>query len=270
MTDGAAGADRPPLTRRRVLAAAGAWVVGAAGAGWGVASAGRAVVALTFDDGPDPDYTPAVLDALARFAVPATFFAVGANVGAHPSLARRIASEGHTLGNHTFHHRRLDSLDPDQVAAELDGTADALVQAGVAPGGLFRAPYGVTTAVVDGAVRSRGYRLVGWDACLERCLRGVGPQEGVGRLLAGIRPGAVILAHDGGRLRSPHEPTIRRDASVEALPLFLEALARRGWKVGDLAAVSGEMDRVGQTGTEWAASPDGRLRGGRNGTAATG
>ena len=86
-------------------------------------------IALTFDDGPDPATTPAILDILRRYDVKATFFVVGARAEQHPDLIRRIASEGHTLGNHTYYHRDMTTLTPREMSQELRDTQTAIDQA---------------------------------------------------------------------------------------------------------------------------------------------
>jgi peptidoglycan/xylan/chitin deacetylase (PgdA/CDA1 family) len=86
-------------------------------------------IALTFDDGPDPATTPAILDVLRRYHVKATFFVVGARAEQHPDLIRRIASEGHTLGNHTYYHRDMTTLIPKEMSQELRDTQTAIDQA---------------------------------------------------------------------------------------------------------------------------------------------
>jgi peptidoglycan/xylan/chitin deacetylase (PgdA/CDA1 family) len=86
-------------------------------------------IALTFDDGPDPATTPAILDVLRRYDIKATFFVVGARAEQHPDLIRRIASEGHTLGNHTYYHRDMTTLTPKEMSQELRDTQTAIDQA---------------------------------------------------------------------------------------------------------------------------------------------
>jgi peptidoglycan-N-acetylglucosamine deacetylase len=86
-------------------------------------------IALTFDDGPDPATTPAILDVLRRYDIKATFFVVGARAEKHPDLIRRIASEGHTLGNHTYYHRDMTTLTPKEMSQELRDTQTAIDQA---------------------------------------------------------------------------------------------------------------------------------------------
>lgn len=114
------------------------------GLGLGVIKRGpnRPMVALTFDDGPDPEYTPRILDALASSDALATFFMVGRQIEAAPAVARAIAAAGHDLGNHTYGHRHLWSLTPAASVVEVDRGAAAVADAtGVTPR-YFRPPWG--------------------------------------------------------------------------------------------------------------------------------
>lgn len=120
-------------------------------------------VALTFDDGPSPRWTPQVLDALRARGVHATFFVVGSNVDAYPDLSRRIVDEGHLLANHTYSHTNLDRLGPAKQAAEIDrGTAAIVAATGVRPC-LFRGPEGAHhSSSVKQLAWERGLTIAGW------------------------------------------------------------------------------------------------------------
>ncbi|MEZ5321222.1 MAG: polysaccharide deacetylase family protein [Microthrixaceae bacterium] len=98
------------------------------------------VVALTFDDGPDPRYTPEVLRMLKGFGATATFFIIGSNAAADPSLLRTVIDAGHSIGNHTYDHIELELLDPAQVDSEIDRAQAAIVKAGAKPPRMFRPP----------------------------------------------------------------------------------------------------------------------------------
>jgi peptidoglycan/xylan/chitin deacetylase (PgdA/CDA1 family) len=176
-------------------------------------------VALTFDDGPDPERTPALLDALAELATPATFFVVGNRVDAHPELARRIAREGHELGNHTYTHPYLPLTRSHDVARELAATDAAIERAtGVVPT-VARPPYGGRSPrnvrVFDRAAK----RLVLWDVN-SFDWKGKSADEVAQRVLARTRPGSIILLHEA---RAGGEVTI------EAVRLLVPALRARGY-----------------------------------------
>jgi peptidoglycan-N-acetylglucosamine deacetylase len=152
-------------------------------------------VALTFDDGPDPRFTPRILAILARARAPATFFMLGSQAATHPDLVRRVASAGQAVGGHTWHHTRLDRLTSAGVAAEVDCT--------------------------DRLLAMRGVQLVLWTVDARDWAR-----PGVGRIQATVarelRPGAIVLFHDGGGDRSQ---------TVAALPGVLGLLQARGYRV---------------------------------------
>lgn len=157
--------------------------------------AGRRV-ALTFDDGPDPQRTPAVLDLLARQGVRATFFVVGARAEAHPELVRRMAAEGHVVGNHSYTHSwRFPLRSLGRTVEELRRTGEVLHRiTGLRPR-LFRPPFGVTNPTIARAVRRLGLDPVGWSI---RSLDTMGqsPERVAARILRRLHPGAVILLHD--------------------------------------------------------------------------
>ena len=190
------------------------------------------LVALSFDDGPDPAYTPQVLDLLARHHTNATFFAVGINALAHPDLVGRQVAAGHTIGNHTRSHPDLEQLTPEQVAAEIDGGEADIEAAGAPRPNLFRPPKGFTDEVVGVFADAEHYRTIFWDAAVEHYVRHLGVSTGIERLLAKVDRGSIILAHDGGH--TPGRPVIDRTSTVQALPLLLDGLDRRGLRVVDV------------------------------------
>jgi chitooligosaccharide deacetylase len=185
-----------------------------------LATRGRRI-ALTFDDGPDPAYTPQVLDLLAAYRVPATFFMIGRNAVTHPDLVRRVQAEGHLVANHTRDHVWLDRLDRAAVGRQLDGGAADLVSAGASVGGLMRPPRGWTSPSVAEAAGERRLRAVFWTVCLEAHLH-AGPARAVRSMGGALRPGAIVLCHDGGHLDGPNPQSVDRSGTVAALPALLE------------------------------------------------
>lgn len=180
---------------------------------------------LTFDDGPDPRWTPQVLALLRRYDAKATFFAIGRSVEQHPALARRIIRDGHMLGNHTYSHADLTQLTASRFFLEVDRTRDAIRRAtGVTPT-LLRPPYGAVSRATRALAAARGYRVSLWDVDPQDWRR---PGAGaiVGTVLAGVRPGANVLFHDGGGDRSQ---------TLAALRELLPVLAARGYTFAPLA-----------------------------------
>lgn len=178
-------------------------------------------VALTFDDGPDPLRTPALLDALAELAAPATFFVLGQKVTDAPALTARIAREGHELGNHTYRHPYLPLSRSRSVAAELTETDTAIERAaGVVPA-IARPPYGGRSPRNVRVFERLAKRLVLWDVN-SFDWRGKTAAEIAERVVARTRPGSIILMHearDGGEI------------TIEAVRLIVPALRARGFEL---------------------------------------
>ncbi len=175
-------------------------------------------VAFTFDDGPDPSTTPAVLQLLARHGAKATFFVVGSRAEAYPDLVRRIVAEGHVVGSHTFHHStRFHFSSPRAMREEiLRGVEAVRAITGVAPQ-LFRPPQGLRTPMLRDAMRSLPeLTCVMWS---ERGLDAMGRQAPaiVERLTPALEGGAIITLHDGGGFGG----TIDRAPTVAALAALL-------------------------------------------------
>ncbi|WP_433607176.1 polysaccharide deacetylase family protein [Dactylosporangium sp. CA-139114] len=177
-------------------------------------------VALTFDDGPLPPYTGQVLDVLRRYGVPATFFCVGMNAGAHDSLLARMRDEGHAVGNHTWSHPFLPELTQPQLIEQLERTDEAIAQACGESPALFRPPYGSRTPEVVGWMGGIDTTMVLWDVePFDWAMPGA--DVIAERVLRDVRPGSIILLHDGGGDRSQ---------VVAALPRIIEDLLARSYR----------------------------------------
>lgn len=195
-------------------------------------------VVLTFDDGPDPKWTPAVLDVLHRHGVPGTFFVVGSRAYEHPELLRRESAQGNEIGLHTFTHQDLSTLSPWRRRLETDLAQQAIVNATGSTSRLIRPPYSSTPAAVD----SRGATTLGWLAGrgYVTVLSDVDSRDwerpGVPAVLEASLPrpgsGAVVLMHDGGGNRAQ---TI---AALDELIPRLQAQGYRFATVDDAFATS--------------------------------
>lgn len=197
--EGARIVDRGPLRDGSVSAApqpAGQLGPGTLAVSWCVETS-RKVVALTFDDGPGPRWTPMVLDVLEEHRVPATFFMVGRNVRRHRGLVRdRLA--GHDVGSHSWAHQDLARLDARAAYEDLGRTHQELGDLTGREPILFRPPYGhLGGAVLAAAVRLR-YRLVLWSHQMRESEFPGDPAGHARWVVTGLRPGAVLLAHDVG------------------------------------------------------------------------
>ena len=182
------------------------------------------VVYLTFDDGPNPVWTPRVLELLARHRAQATFFVLGRSAAAHPELVRQEHAAGHGVGNHTWSHHRLTGLGDGELAAEVSSTSAAIQRATGVPVRCLRPPYATVDRASAQRVGALGLRLVLWDIDTRDWLR---PGAGViaGRVLGRVRAGDVVLMHDGGGDRSQ---------TVAALEQLLTDLSARGFRFAAL------------------------------------
>ncbi|HKR12364.1 MAG TPA: glycosyltransferase [Pyrinomonadaceae bacterium] len=200
------------------------------------------LVALTFDDGPDPTWTPRILDILKQENVPATFFIIGQNGQANPELVRRIVNEGHDVGNHTFTHPNLGEMPGRVTDLELNATQRLIEAITGRSTVLFRPPYfgdaePTTPDEVDPVVRAErlGYLTVGlqvdpndWalpgtDQIVKQTIAGVTNPEPDQR-------GEVVLLHDGGGVRSE---------TVAALPQIIHELRARGFRFVTVSELMG-------------------------------
>lgn len=175
-------------------------------------------VSLTFDDGPNAEFTPRILAVLARYQVRATFFVVGSQVERMPELAKRIVAEGHVLGNHTWSHRNLTEVAAGELTFEIDHTQQVLAGLGGAPVRCFRTPFGRVNRHVRDAVHARGLSLSEWTTD-SADWKQPGTQAIVTRALEGAVPGAVLLFHDSG-------PDMSQ--TVAALPAIITGVRAKG------------------------------------------
>lgn len=178
-------------------------------------------VYLTFDDGPDPEWTPRVLDVLADAGVKATFFAVGQQAQRSPDLMRRVHAAGHAIGNHTYSHRHPWFMLQRAARAQVRDGANALSDVlGVAPR-LYRPPHGRQRACMSDEAQRCGERVVLWDVSAIDW-GPMGSADNIEKRLAAVRGGDIVLMHDG---RNQHN---RPDQLLQILPLFLRKLSDRG------------------------------------------
>lgn len=185
-------------------------------------------VALTFDDGPSPRWTPRILRILKDHDVPATFFTVGYLVERYPDLVRREVRAGMSVQNHSWDHPitpAFDDLDRDDALAEMARANRALQALGITPT-LFRPPGGTFDPELVAAAESKGLRLVMWDVDPRDWATGVTTPQIIRNVLDNVRPGAIIELHDGGGDRS---------ATVRALPRIIRGIEKLGL---DVVAIS--------------------------------
>ncbi|MEV4641614.1 polysaccharide deacetylase family protein [Actinoplanes sp. NPDC049548] len=189
------------------------------------------VVAFTFDDGPAPQWTPMVLDALEAAGVPATFFMVGQNLADHADLVRgRLAR--HEVGNHSWSHADLATLDLQDVCDELDRTHEAIKQYTGRTATLMRPPFGHLGGSTALAAARAGYDIVLWSEEMHEIRYKNDPAAQARFIVDAVKPGDIILAHDAG--------DDRRLVTVHGLAAMFDGLRRRGFRfvtVSELIAV---------------------------------
>lgn len=215
-----------------LTATAGAWSYGAFhrnaalfGSALGRLPGDARHVALTFDDGPNPVATPRILDTLATEKVPATFFLLGKHVDRWPDLARRVAAEGHGVGNHGYHHRKLHLRGPAYVRLDLELGSDSIVRASGASPRFFRAPHGFRSPWTTGIARELGQRTVGWTLGVWDSSK-PGADAIARRSVDGCRPGTILLLHDGDGYDADGD----RTQTADALPVIIHDLRSRGFE----------------------------------------
>lgn len=179
----------------------------------------RREVWLTIDDGPDPITTPQVLALLDRYQARATFFVIGENIERHPQLANEMVRRGHTLANHTHTHPAASFwiAAPSRIRREIDRCNAALEAAGLPQARYFRAPVGIKTVFLHPVLAQRAMHLVAWSA------RGydsvVEEATATQRILKELKPGAIVLLHEG-----------RSDLSrVTVIERVLEGMTKAGF-----------------------------------------
>ncbi|MFI1994990.1 bifunctional polysaccharide deacetylase/glycosyltransferase family 2 protein [Actinoplanes sp. NPDC020271] len=203
-------------------------------------------IVLTFDDGPNPDYTPEILEVLQKYDVPATFFMIGSQIAEYPDVVKEVAESGNEIGIHTFTHPELSGTSEWRRTVEMEETQLALAGAAGVTSVIFRPPYSSTVAALDNNnwavmqdMGERGYLTVvnnldsrDWEAdvTVDDIVDAVTPDDG---------SGAILLFHDGGGDRS---------LTVEALERVIPALKAAGYTFTTVAATSG-MDTVNPAAT---------------------
>ena len=180
------------------------------------------VVALTYDDGPHPIYTPQILDILDRYHVKATFFMVGKSMEQHPDIVREVIRRGHVIGNHTYTHPSNIELDTQaQVIRELDTCEQVVERFTGSRAHLFRPPKGLVDGSVFTIANEEGYKTILWSVCADHHDAPT-PELMAQRVFKHVRRGGIILAHDGS--------FAIRWKDVAATPLIIEGLKKRGYR----------------------------------------
>lgn len=185
------------------------------------------VVALTFDDGPDPAGAQQVLDLLAAEQVPATFFLMGRDLEEHPDLGRRIAQAGHEIGNHTYTHQRMIGVLPGTVAREVEDTDAQIRRTGYSGDIHFRPPHGKKLFALPHYLQRHNRTTIMWDVEPDSAST-PSAQEITRRTLRETRPGSIILLHP---------MYASRDQTRQALKPVITGLKERGYRFLTVSAL---------------------------------
>ncbi len=180
----------------------------------------KKLLALTFDDGPDPLYTGAVLNILKKYEVKATFFVVGENAAAHPDLIQAQIKAGHEIENHTYTHADLSLANEEGTEAEIQKTDQLLSSMLGRDIKYFRPPKKLFRQETIAIAERNGYQTVLWTICVENA-RSPTPQTMAKRVIEAARPGMIILAHDG---------RMDRSQTLLALPIIIKAFHKQGYQ----------------------------------------
>ena len=186
-------------------------------------------VALTFDDGPDANLTPKLLDVLASKGVHATFFQLGPSVAARPDITARAVNEGHVVGSHSWSHPQLDTLPVEGIRDEVARSRDAIQQASGLLPALMRPPYGATNDKVTGVLSEAGQAAIFWDVDSEDW-KNRDVKTTTDRIMATVRAGSIVLMHD------VHPSTI------EAVPGIIDQLQRQGFTLVTVPTLLGGVE----------------------------
>ncbi len=191
------------------------------------------IVALTYDDGPNPPYTERLLDVLAKHNVKATFFMIGNRIAKHPETVDRVIAEGHQIGNHTYSHPVLGFLPPFYVQRQIERTDDLIRQHGIVEEIVFRAPM-LTRFLPVAYVLAKLDRthiscdVWSWDWTTQN------PDKITKTVLKKIKPGSIIVLHDG----KAENRKANRSGTIEATDRIITALKQDGYRFVRLSDVS--------------------------------
>jgi peptidoglycan/xylan/chitin deacetylase (PgdA/CDA1 family) len=182
-------------------------------------------VALSFDDGPNPEITPRVLEILTHYNVKAAFFVCGANARRHPHLVRQISEEGHIVGNHTYSHSLFLTLSGLAFGETLK-TQEILTDILRKDSRFFRPPHGLASPFFLRKLRRLGFKIVPFDVVAYDWKKSTTAEKIIRRVKEAVKDGSIIVLHDGDEIKEKAE----RIEVVKALPGVIESLSNSGFE----------------------------------------
>jgi len=185
------------------------------------------VVAMTFDDGPSPVWTPKILDELKKANIKATFFMLGEHVARYPEIARRVAQEGHEIGNHTYDHHVLLYYKAGELEKELKDTERTIQKATGQSTRYFRPPKSWLTAQEKKEIEGLGYKIVLWSLNSKDWVT-FDDKYIVKYIVRNVKPGDILLFHDSGGVFGIEGGD--RHETVKAIPRLVDTLAKKGYR----------------------------------------
>ncbi len=177
-------------------------------------------IALSFDDGPHPTFTPKILSLLEKYGIKATFFMIGCNVALYPSVAKAVSDGGHEIGNHTYSHPHMKQITLAQLTDEVRKTEDLLAQNRIPKPKLFRPPEGFRSKEQVNCLEDAGYQTIIWSLDTHDW-QGKRADEIVSVVLNGVQGGDVLLFHDY---------TARHNTTITALEQLIPRLLKDGYE----------------------------------------
>ena len=197
-------------------------------------------VALTFDDGPSAEWTPKILDELKKAGVKATFFMIAEHVKKYPEIARRVANEGHEIGNHTFDHHVLFYYKLDELDNEIKGAEKIIKDVTGQTTVYFRPPKAWLTSKEKKRIKELGYKVVLWSLNSKDWVT-FHDKQITSYLLRSVRPGDIILFHDSGGVFSIEGGD--RSQTVKTIPRLVRKLQERGFKCVTISELLNEAEQ---------------------------
>lgn len=195
------------------------------------------LIALTFDDGPDEDYTPQILDILKKYNVKATFFVVGQKVGWHPQIVKRQFEEGHEIGNHTFTHINVCHRGYSDILSEITQTQETIKNVTGEEPTIFRPPYRAINKEMCSIVKDKKMNVILWSNLDPKDWSNPGVSYIANTIITKVTNGNIILLHDYNNQRRSTSQTI------QALDIVIPALLEKGYKFVTVSELIEHMDK---------------------------